>query len=114
MALRYNVDLSLKEIELVKRGNESGLGGDALFFDPLFIDWLEAYYKYLGIKKANTKAIGDRRNIEEAVKDIITKKLVDDFPFAMSSNPVRNIQEAINLVCDAYGFYSGIPELIKR
>ena len=65
----------------------------------------------MGIESGNTKEIGDEEKIKEAVKDVLSKDSYKGFSFALTENPVSSIQEAINLVCDAYGWYSTIPSL---
>ena len=98
--VRYNLELNIKDILLVEKYNGTV---PALFFDPLYIHVLKAYFKLLGKDSANTFEI----TTEECVTNVLSShgNTEDAKAITAVNNPVEFIRQAVNNVCDAVGLY---------
>ena len=105
---RYKTTLSLEQIELVEKYNGSKEGSHALFMDPLYIKILKDWYKFLGINEVDTWLISIPELIESRLKEISYR----DYPelYVQGEKLSDTINTAIDKICDAYGFYSGLEK----
>lgn len=106
---RYDVTLSLNQLNKLKHWYESDGQTKVVYLDPIYLRVMATYFDMLGITSGNTRKLTEPDFVKKVFEE--HTEIREKYPellLCTGSDFSRFLNDAVDEICDAYGVYQSV------